>query len=266
MSLFAGTAEYYARYRLPYPLDLFALLRQTGRLDVGSWVLDLGTGTGQIAVPLARAGATVVAVDQSVEMVTVGQRQVAGQGLPLHWLVAAAEALPLATAPAFQLVTIGQAFHWFAREQVLDQVWSLLAPGGWVALVGGSTFWGAPEPWAQVVTATVQHWLGTERRAGSGLHQATAAHGHRPFAEYLLAAGFTVLPPVEFVYDHQWRIDAIIGCLYSTSYCRVAWLGEQRADFEDDLRQRLGALGPAEGLTQRVRADCLLAQKPATAP
>src|SRR5436305_11759 len=80
------------------------------------------------------------------------------------WLVRPAEAV-IATLGPFQLVTIGQAFHWMDRDEVLRRVGPTLVPDGGIALVGGTTIWGAPEPWAQAVEMVVRRWLGEERRA-----------------------------------------------------------------------------------------------------
>jgi SAM-dependent methyltransferase len=60
--------------------------RTVGRRDVGFWrdfarriggrVLELGCGTGRIAVPLARAGVPLVGIDRSAEMLAYARRRV----------------------------------------------------------------------------------------------------------------------------------------------------------------------------------------------
>ncbi len=258
MDLFAGAAHYYARYRLPYPDALFDLLVERFGLDGASRVLDLGTGTGQVAIPLAARCGEVVALDISGEMIAEGTRIAAVAGLTnLRWAVAAAEELPPALGPC-QLVTIGAAFHWMDRDAVLDRVRQLLVPNGGIALMGMGTIWGAPEPWAQVVTATVRRWLGDERRAGTGVHRGTRASVHRPFPELLTAAGFSGVENGEYRYTHRWDLDRIIGYLYSTSYCRPDLLGERRPAFEADLRRSLTALDAEGWFLQEIWADYTL--------
>jgi 2-polyprenyl-3-methyl-5-hydroxy-6-metoxy-1,4-benzoquinol methylase len=52
--LFKDTAWYYSRYRFGYPQEFFEYIAKLFDLDSQSRVLDLGCGTGQISIPLAR--------------------------------------------------------------------------------------------------------------------------------------------------------------------------------------------------------------------
>jgi ubiquinone/menaquinone biosynthesis C-methylase UbiE len=62
--LYQGTAEYYDRYRLPYPEAMTEdLIARTGVSGHGR-LLDLACGTGQLAFPLRRSFAEVWAVDR----------------------------------------------------------------------------------------------------------------------------------------------------------------------------------------------------------
>jgi SAM-dependent methyltransferase len=60
----------------------------------GDQVLDVAAGTGNAAIPAARAGAQVVASDLTPELLAAGQREAAQQGVRLEWRQADAEALP----------------------------------------------------------------------------------------------------------------------------------------------------------------------------
>ncbi len=264
VDLFSGTADYYARYRLPYPATVFDLLINRFRLNQSSKVLDVGTGPGQLALPLAEYCAEVVALDVNLEMVKIGARlaQPPAQA-KLRWLVSAAEALPF-NAARFQLVTIGGAFHWMERTVVMRELWPLICPGGGIALLGVSDFLRATEPWTAVISATVQEWLGPERRAGASLHSATHASNHRPFAEILAEGGFAEVADWREYFIHEWSPEAIIGYLYSTSYCNPRLLGAGKAAFEQTLRARLLAIAPTGRLQQRVCVDLTMGWKPAT--
>jgi 2-polyprenyl-3-methyl-5-hydroxy-6-metoxy-1,4-benzoquinol methylase len=70
-ALFRDTASYYQRFRPPYPDAAIDLVVRPFAIGEGSHVIDLGCGTGQITIPLARRGADVCAIDPSAEMLAV---------------------------------------------------------------------------------------------------------------------------------------------------------------------------------------------------
>ena len=72
---YRGTAWYYARYREGYPQEFFSLLQRKFNLTKDDRVMDLGCGTGQIAIPLSSAVAEVTAMDPEPEMIGEGKQQ-----------------------------------------------------------------------------------------------------------------------------------------------------------------------------------------------
>jgi ubiquinone/menaquinone biosynthesis C-methylase UbiE len=64
----------------------------------GMRVLDVGTGTGNAALPAAAAGAEVVATDVTPELLAVAERHARERGLTLRFETADAQALPYADA------------------------------------------------------------------------------------------------------------------------------------------------------------------------
>jgi SAM-dependent methyltransferase len=72
VGIFAGTAAYYRRFRPPYPEALVANIVAVAGSGGRGRLLDLGCGTGQLAVPLSRHFRDVVAVDAEEEMVLDG--------------------------------------------------------------------------------------------------------------------------------------------------------------------------------------------------
>ena len=63
-------------------------------ITAGQRVLDVAAGDGNASLPAARAGARVVASDLTPELLSVGARRAAEEGLELEWVEADAEALP----------------------------------------------------------------------------------------------------------------------------------------------------------------------------
>src|ERR1700733_6419540 len=86
--LYRGTADAYARYRLPYPPAMLSSL--LGRVSGRAVVMDLACGTGQLTFALCDSFGETWAVDQEPSMVSV----VASRGVPgVRAVVAPAESL-----------------------------------------------------------------------------------------------------------------------------------------------------------------------------
>src|SRR6185295_19180174 len=66
--LFLGAARYYSLYRPHYPAPLFDLLTELYQLSSSTTVVDVGVGTGQLAIPLAQRAMPVVGIDPQPEM------------------------------------------------------------------------------------------------------------------------------------------------------------------------------------------------------
>ena len=84
-----------------YPVLAADIISDLGQILVGACgmrpgdrVLDVAAGSGNAAIPAARAGASVVACDLTPELLAAGQRQAEREGIELEWREADAEALP----------------------------------------------------------------------------------------------------------------------------------------------------------------------------
>lgn len=122
-------------HRPGYPDALLARLVSLAG-GPGARVADLGAGTGHLAIPLARAGLRVHAVEPAQAMLDALERAAAGAGVsaavtPVH---AAAEdtALP---AASFELAVLADALQWVDPERCGREIARLLAPGGVFAVV-----------------------------------------------------------------------------------------------------------------------------------
>lgn len=257
--LFAGTAGYYARYRLHYPPAVLAIVGARFGLDGTGRLLDLGTGPGRMAIPLAAQFAEVVGMDVSAEMIAEAGREAGRAGVTnARWLVGRAEEVPADLGP-FRLVTIASAFHWMDRAAVLRRLDGLIAPGGGLALFGiGGSHWNAPEAWAKATVATLQRWLGPERRAGERLAQIDERHHE----DWLGESAFGRVEIGYYRYDHTWTLDEVVGQLYSTSYASPAVLGDRLPGFEADLRRTLTELEPSGRYVQSVECEMIFAWRP----
>jgi SAM-dependent methyltransferase len=90
---FASTAAYHDRYRLAYPERLIARVANLADLKPGDAVLDLGCGTGMLAIPFAQAGMAVTAMDPEPEMLTAAQAAAQAACVTATWIKGGSENL-----------------------------------------------------------------------------------------------------------------------------------------------------------------------------
>jgi trans-aconitate methyltransferase len=131
------------RYRPPYPEELFDIL---GRLITSNnkSVLDIGCGSGNLVRRLINRVDRIDAVDFSQAMIELGKNLPGGDHPNLRWIHGPVEDVPL--SPPYGLITAAQSLHWMAWDVVFPRFQKILAPGGYLAIVGNrpsSTAWDA---------------------------------------------------------------------------------------------------------------------------
>ncbi len=101
-----------------------------------STIIDLGAGEGHIALPLARLGHRVIAVDASPAMVRTLQERAVGEGLTgIRAHVGDLEALPLGGAMG-DIVLLSQTLHHVRRPEVaLREAARMVQPRGRVVVL-----------------------------------------------------------------------------------------------------------------------------------
>jgi ubiquinone/menaquinone biosynthesis C-methylase UbiE len=125
----SATSGDYLRYRPGYPKQFFTLLRQFGIGLAGQDILDLGSGTGALAVPFARHGARVTAVDPSEGQLWAGKEAARKHGVKIKFKVASAEETGLPDQ-SFDAITASMCWTYFDVERMKAEVPRLLRPGG----------------------------------------------------------------------------------------------------------------------------------------
>lgn len=125
---FSTQAKVYATFRPTYPASLYQFLLQQVPVCEIAW--DCATGNGQVASQLANHFEAVYATD-------ISQRQLdhAIQKSNIFYSICPAEKT---TFPAhqFDLITVGQALHWFDQDLFYKEVQRVGRPGGLLAVWG----------------------------------------------------------------------------------------------------------------------------------
>ena len=131
---FNEVAELYDRARPGYPDELLIDLWELAGLSRSSRVLEIGCGTGQLTVPMARTGVQIVAVELGADLAAVARRNLAGFD-HVQVVEAAFEDWPLPDE-SFDLVVSATAFHWLDPQvRLVKSARALRRPGGAVAII-----------------------------------------------------------------------------------------------------------------------------------
>lgn len=206
---FSRAATEYERARPSYPQAAIDALPLGGR------VLDVAAGTGKLTRLLH---GDVFAIEPVSAM-----RAIATQFAPV--VAATAELLPLPDE-SVDLVTVGQAFHWFDAPVALAEIARVLRPGGTLALLWNER--DSRVPWVEAI--------------------ATAIHACDPGTAYdkdidwpaVIATSEQYTPVVVTTYehDHEMDVDLVVDRAMSTSYV-AAGTDEMRAALAAEVRSIL---------------------------
>lgn len=124
--LFSKQSSTYKRYRPTYPEKLYDLI--LGETSDRNLCWDVGCGNGQVAAQLATHFDQVEATDLSEN-----QLAHAVQKTNIHYAVGRAEKTNFLDH-SFDLITVGQAIHWFDHDAFNQEVKRVLKPGGTFAI------------------------------------------------------------------------------------------------------------------------------------
>jgi SAM-dependent methyltransferase len=140
---FGKVAGTYAEHRPGYPVEAVRWLLAAAP---GRRVLDLAAGTGKLTRAVVAAGAEVTAVEPLEPML----EQLRAAVPEAEALEGSAERIPVADR-SVDLVTVGQAFHWFDQEAALAEIRRVLRPRGVVGLLANAR--DDAEPWVAEMLA-----------------------------------------------------------------------------------------------------------------
>ncbi|HLH37092.1 MAG TPA: class I SAM-dependent methyltransferase [Alloacidobacterium sp.] len=141
---FTGRVENYRQHRPRYPEAIVDLLHAECGLTVDSRIADVAAGTGLLAESFLARAYNVIAVEPNDEM-RAACSTLMGRFLKLQCLAGTAEDTGL-PAHSINMITVGQAMHWFDLKRTRDEFVRVLRPGGWCAVIynhrkpGGDAF------------------------------------------------------------------------------------------------------------------------------
>jgi ubiquinone/menaquinone biosynthesis C-methylase UbiE len=253
---FAGTARYYSQFRPGYPTSVFDLLTLEAPLKATSKVLDLGCGTGHVALRLAERVASVTGVDLDQGMLDEASRLADERGQRnLRWVLSSAERFEDEPG-SYQLVVIGSAFHWMDRPIVAARAHRMLQHKGLFALLGN------PSPLAQIqrregvgaAVADVQdRWIDLDERDW----QRRLA---RP-EEVISASPFRTSTVLSVPTRQEWDVPTFVGFLRSTSFRPDQVLGSRFQQFADEIAAAVLSVEPTGQWVYEDSVEVILARR-----
>lgn len=156
---FGTQAENYTKYRKPYIEELYKFLFSLIPED-SKKILDVACGTGKSTAPLVMRNFEVFGCDHDPLMIEEAKKQAVQKNLNINYCVADVEHLPFHDE-AFDVVTIGTAFHWFVNEKSITEIKRVLKPGGLIFI-----FWTLSKDdssFQDEIPGTIFHSYGWER-------------------------------------------------------------------------------------------------------
>ncbi|KYH33232.1 class I SAM-dependent methyltransferase [Neomoorella mulderi] len=109
----------------------------------GEHILDVGCGTGNFSLELARLGVKVTGIDISEPMLATARCKAAAAGLEIEFLHADAMNLPFADNTFDKIVSVTALEFAPDLQAVLAESYRVLKPGGRmvIGLIGGNSLW-----------------------------------------------------------------------------------------------------------------------------
>jgi SAM-dependent methyltransferase len=130
---FTGRAEDFAKYRPGYPEQIISLLESKIEFDQAKDIADVGCGTGRLSRLFLTNGNLVFGVEPNEEMRLMSEKLLS-KFINFISVDGTAEETKLATS-SVDIISVGQAFHWFDLKKTKKEFKRVLRKDGHVVIV-----------------------------------------------------------------------------------------------------------------------------------
>lgn len=256
--LFDSAVDHYARYRTSYPPQEVDRLANLLGLERSSTAIDIGCGTGQLAIPLAHHAGQVIAIDPVPDMLAVGRENAEAAGRAnISWVLGDSSELDTLVAPGAHVATFAASFHWTDRAEVARVLDTLLDDTGSIVTINDGLEDDEEPPWVHSMTALRDRYLGAEHTAATDPYT-NAAISHR---EILANSPFAAIETLVWTWERRLTIDEAVGLQFTYSFSTPAMFGGRAPDFATEARGAILALHPNGYVTEPFRMEVLIATR-----
>ncbi len=130
---FSSRVENYIKYRPSYPQKVIEFLKESKILSNKSIIADIGSGTGILSELFLKEGNIVYGIEPNRDMRRAGENSLRDYSNFIS-IDGSAEFTTL-QSDKIDIITAGQAFHWFNLEKTKLEFMRILKPNGWVILI-----------------------------------------------------------------------------------------------------------------------------------
>lgn len=234
---FGRTAVDYERFRPGFPAAFFAAVQARGWINAGDTAVDLGTGTGSVALGLADRGLDVIGVDIAPELLHVARGAAKERGLAVRFREGRAEATGLEPR-SIDLVTAGQCWWWFDGEAVVEEVRRILRRAGRLIICDFSYLVVPDNVANRTEDLILEHNPGWPKAGWRGIHpEQVQALDYGGFRD---VESFSYVTTVPFTHD-EWR-----GRIRTCNGVGSALSDGKVQEFDTDLAELLSSEFPGE--------------------
>lgn len=252
-TIFNALAEQYNAYRPHYPAEALLFLVTLGDLDRTSDVADIGTGTGRIALELAKYVRLVYAVDTASVMLDQLQISAEEEGLSnIRTIEAPGEATGL-QSESLDLVTLAQAFHWMDKPSALKEAERILKPQKSLVLLWNQVT-NTKDNYYSDIAALIKRY-NSEYKGGADILSAD-------FPDHINSSKlFGSIERYTFPFEARYTPESYIGLLLSKSYIGVGIKSSDMQHFIEGAYLILSEAFPDRNVVEKYETVMLISGK-----
>jgi SAM-dependent methyltransferase len=234
---FGRTAADYERFRPGFPESFFDRLSGAGWIESGQRVLDVGTGTGTLALGFAERGLDATGLDIAPELLAAARETAISRGLAARFIEGSAEATGQPEG-AYDLVSAGQCWWWFDSDAAMAEASRILAPGGRLVIASFSYLPLPGTVGGRTEDLILEHNPGWPKAGWRGVHP--------EHLEALDLGGFADVESFSYVVDVPFTHEAWRGRIRTCNGVGSVLDPEQVQRFDSGLARLLAAEFPGD--------------------